>query len=105
MIKGVLKQLSQNLHTPEITRHYDFLHRLIADLNVFPVLRYTDAAESIYQGFTPAVKRVGLRDCRIAASAMAQQPEQFTVVTRNISDFEKIGSRCVNWIDEPVSET
>ena len=105
MIRGVLKTLHENQHRPEVTRQYDFLRRLIADLGLFPVLPYDDAAEAIYQGFPPHIKRVGLRDCRIAASAMARQPEQFTVITRDLDDFRSIGAQCENWIDRPTSNT
>ena len=101
MIRGVMATLNENMRRPVVTRHYDFLRRLIADLSLFPVLGYDDTAEEIYQGFTPTVKRIGLRDCRIAASAMAQRPEPFIVVTRNLDDFRAIGAPCESWIDPP----
>lgn len=101
MIRGVMNQLNQNMRRPEVVQHYNFLRRLVSDLNLFPVLPYDDAAEAVYQAFSPAIKRIGLRDCRIAASAMTQRPEQFTVVTRNLNHFQAIGARCVNWIDAP----
>lgn len=101
MIRGVLSQLNQNMHKPEVVRHYSFLQRLIADLSLFPVLAYDDASETLFRSFRPSVTRIGLRDCRIAASAMTQQPVAFTVVTRNLDDFRAIGARCTNWIDAP----
>jgi len=103
MVHGVMSQLNQNMRRPEVVRHYNFLRNLVADLNLFPILPYDENAEALYQSFPPAIKRVGLRDCRIAASAMTQQPEQFTVVTRNLEDFRAIGANCVNWIDAPTA--
>ncbi|HYN24972.1 MAG TPA: hypothetical protein VES69_07990 [Pyrinomonadaceae bacterium] len=100
ILKGVLGPLHANRKTPAVTRHYSFLKTLIGDLCVFQVLAYDEAAEAIYQGFSATVRRVGLADCRIAASAMAQNP-QYTVITRNLSDFRTTGALCENWIDPP----
>ena len=99
MVRGVLSTLNENMRRPQVTRHYEFLRRLMSDLTALPILEYDNAAEAIYQDFPPAVKRIGLRDCRIAASAMSRQ---YIVVTRNIEDFRNIGVPCENWIDEPV---
>jgi predicted nucleic acid-binding protein len=105
MIRGVMSELNRNMRRPEIVQHYNFLRSLVADLNLFPILPYDAVAEELFQSFSPAIKRVGLRDCRIAASAMTQRPEQFIVVTRNLDDFQAIGARCVNWIDRPTNNT
>ena len=99
MIRGVIAELSKNERTPLVTRHYEFLRNVIGDVNRFQILPYDDKAERIFQEFPPAVKRVGLRDCRVAASALSRD---FTVITRNIGDFEQTGARCENWIDEPL---
>lgn len=61
----------------------------------FPILPYTLQDEQLYQTFSPAVKRVGLNDCRIAAIAINRS---FTVVTPNIKHFEQIPNvRFVDW--------
>lgn len=102
MLRGAMGTLNANMRRPEVVQHYDFLLRIITDLNKFPIVPYDARAEALYQEFSAEIKRVGLRDCRIAASAMTQTPEQFIVVTRNLDDFRVIGARCENWIDEPT---
>lgn len=99
MIRGVLEGLSKNERTPLVTRHYDFLRNVIGDVSRFQILPYDDEAERIFQAFPPAVKRIGTKDCRIAASALSRN---FTVITRNTDDFQQTGARCENWIDEPA---
>jgi len=99
MIRGVLEELSKNERAPLVTRHYDFLRNVIGDVSRFQILPYDDEAERIFQAFPPAIKRIGTKDCRIAASALSRD---FTVITRNIDDFNQIGVRCENWIDEPT---
>lgn len=99
MISGVLVELSKNERTPHVTRHYEFLRNVIGDVSRFQILPYGDEDERIFQAFPPAVKRIGTKDCRIAASAISRD---FTVITRNTHDFEQTGARCENWIDEPL---
>jgi predicted nucleic acid-binding protein len=99
MIRGVLEELSRNERTRHVTLHYEFLRKVIGDLSRFQILPYDDEAERIFQALPPAVKRIGTKDCRIAASALSRD---FTVITRNIDDFEQTGVRCENWIDEPI---
>ena len=99
MIIGVLRRLSENERTRQVTRHYEFLRNVIGDINRFQILPYDDEAERIFQAFPPAVKRIGTRDCRIAASALSHN---FIVITRNSDDFELTGARHENWIDEPT---
>jgi predicted nucleic acid-binding protein len=100
MIKGALAKLQENRKKPEVVQYYNFLQNLITDLALFQILPYDAAAEAAYQAFVPAIKRIGLADCRIAASALSRSPE-FTVVSRNLSDFGAIGAKCENWIDPP----
>ena len=73
--------------------HQDFAQAL-EDLQAFPLFVYSNAAEAIYQTFSPATLRIGPQDCRIAAQALAHG---LTVVTRNLRDFEAIGARCTDW--------
>ena len=99
MLTGVLAELSRNERTRHVTRHYDFLRELFSDLCRFQILPYDDDAERIFQAFPPVVKRIGTKDCRIAASALSHR---YTVITRNSEHFEQTGARHENWIDEPT---
>ncbi len=56
-------------------------------LRQFQVLPYTQADENLYQSWSAAVKRVGTRDCRIAAIALNRG---FTVVTANLRHFQQV---------------
>ena len=64
-------------------------------LRRFQILPYTQADKDLYQSWSAAVKRVGTRDCRIAASAISRG---FTVVTANSRHFQQIpGVQTVDW--------
>jgi len=72
----------------------DFLATL-AELRKFQVLPYSAAAEAVYQSWPAKVKKIGTRDCRIAASAITNG---LIVVTRNRQDFEQIpGVKIEDW--------
>ena len=64
---------------------YALLLKTVSDLNTFPHLAYTAEMEALYQSWPAAVKRLGTRDCRIAATAFIHG---FTVVTCNLSHFQ-----------------
>ena len=57
------------------------------DLNAFRHAAYTAEMEALYQSWPAAVKRVGTRDCRIAATAIVLG---FTVTTCNGGDYQPI---------------
>lgn len=81
---------------------YDLLIGLVARATQFPILPYTNTAEAIFQQLPKNIQRVGPRDCRIAASAVASG---MTVVTANTRHFEQIAQgitelRFVNWKTE-----
>ncbi len=63
---------------------YDLLLKTVRDLRRFEHLPYTAEMEALHQSWPAAVKRVGTRDCRIAATAIALG---FTVITCNLSHF------------------
>ncbi len=77
--------------------HEDFANTL-ENLRVLPIYVYSSEAEVIYQTFNTKQTRLGKQDCRIAAQAMAHG---FTVVTRNLRDFDGIGATCVDWSKQP----
>lgn len=66
---------------------YDLLLRTVRELQKFQHLPYTAEMEALYQSWPAAVKRVGTRDCRIAATAIVLG---FTVITCNLSHYHPI---------------
>ena len=63
---------------------YDFLLKTIEDVGSLRICPYTDAAQTLYQAFKASKIRVGSRDLRIAATAIAHAAK---LVTRNARDF------------------
>ncbi len=55
-------------------------------LRQFQILPYTQVDEDLYQSWS-SVKRIGTRDCRIAAIAINRG---FTVVTANLRHFQQV---------------
>ena len=68
---------------------YDLLLETVRRLQQFPHLAYTAEMEALYQSWPAAVKRVGTRDCRIAATAIVHG---FTVITCNLTHFQPMPS-------------
>jgi len=66
---------------------YDLLLETVSDLQQFPHLPYTAEMETLYQSWPAAVKRLGTRDCRIAATAIIHG---FTVITCNLGHFQSM---------------
>jgi predicted nucleic acid-binding protein len=61
------------------------------------ILPFDERASEIYQGLDPKlIRRIGPRDARIAAIALAHNA---TLVTANVSDFREIpGLDVVDWL-------
>ena len=66
---------------------YELLLETVRQLQKFQILPYTAEMEDPYQSWPAAVKRLGTRDCRIAATAIISG---FTVVTCNAGHFQPI---------------
>ena len=66
---------------------YAIFLKTLFDLNAFQHAEYTPQMEALFQSWPAAVKRVGTRDCRIAATALVLG---FTVITCNLSDYQPI---------------
>ena len=66
---------------------YAIFLKTIFDLNAFQHSEYTPKMEALYQSWPAAVKRVGTRDCRTAATAIVRG---FTVITCNLNDYQPI---------------
>ena len=72
---------------PKVPLAYDLLLKTVRDLRRFEHLPYTAEMEALYQSWPAAVKRVGTRDCRIAATAIVLG---FTVITCNLNHYRPI---------------
>lgn len=88
VMQGSLAQIQQNRYKPKVTALYQELLDLLRLLCQFQTLPYTNEAERIFQSLPPSAKRVSTADRRIAAIA---HTTGMTIITANISDFEKIG--------------
>ena len=75
------------LDRSKLPRAYKLLLETVRDLQRFQYLSYTAEMETLYQSWPAAVKRLGTRDCRIAATAIVSG---FTVVTCNTRHFQPI---------------
>ena len=74
---------------------YAIFLKTFFDPNAFQRSEYTPEMEALYQSWLAAVKRVGTRDCRIAATAIVLG---FTVITANLSDYQPIPNvQTDNW--------
>lgn len=78
---------------------YDLLIGIVTQATRFPILPYTNTADILYAKIPKNVVRVGPRDCRIAASAVASG---MAVVTSNTRHFTQIAEalpelRVLDW--------
>ncbi len=64
---------------------YDLLLQTRRHLANYQVLPYTAEMEALYQSWPAAVKRLGTRDCRIAATAIVHG---FAVITCNLTHYQ-----------------
>lgn len=96
-LRGRLKVLSNltRLRPDDVVKAYGLLAATLSAVQRFPLLPYTEAAETLYQSWPSEVKRIGTHDCRIAATAIVNG---MTVITRNTQHFERIpGVQCEDW--------
>ncbi|MBB6051736.1 putative nucleic acid-binding protein [Armatimonas rosea] len=89
-----------------LVQRYALLELVLARIQLFQILCYSDAAESLYQSWPKSLQRMGPNDCRIAASAVVTG---ITVVTRNTGDFSRIAeheARLVfeDWASQPAAQ-
>lgn len=75
------------------------LRKTIYAFTQFEILGYDVECESRFQAIPSRVRLHHPTDCRIAATASAHG---FTVVTRNLRDFEKTGVPCEDWTQPPL---
>lgn len=85
-IHGAFKEIASNDAMVRI-RGYRRLHDLADDYCGRPMLDYDDKAESIFDRLKGMKGRPGTKDLRLASIALSHDA---TLVTGNVSDFEKI---------------
>jgi tRNA(fMet)-specific endonuclease VapC len=88
IMRGALAAVERYKHQPSIVEKYGIFEELFNDLHRFNLVAYDTNAQQVFQAMTAAQKRIGVRDCRIAATAIALD---YTIVTANVQDFQKIG--------------
>lgn len=84
-LRGRLAHLARSGDGAARIRHYALLEQALVDFTQFPVVSYDQAAEDEFQKLRAI--RVGARDLRIAATAVANR---LIVVTRNRCDFARV---------------
>lgn len=86
---AVLARLNPNIprYSALIPIAYRDLVQTQTFLQRFQIVPYTHADEALYQGWPPAVKRLGTRDGRMAAIAVNNG---LTIITRNTRHFSQI---------------
>jgi tRNA(fMet)-specific endonuclease VapC len=84
---GWLAQIERAQATPKVIRMYQWLQETLQYFAKQRVLPFDERAAQYVQQFQQQRIRVGTRDLRIAAIALANH---CTVVTRNRRDFERV---------------
>lgn len=95
-IRGAFKVIQNNQNTPRVTLGYDFLSKALYALGLYQILPFDADAFAAFQNIPIEIRRaIGTRDSRIAASALSRG---FTVITRNLEDFQRVpGLNCEDW--------
>jgi len=95
-IRGALALVKKHQTTARVTESYRFLGKILIAISHYQILTFDSAAYAAFQSIPLPVRRaIGTRDSRIAASAISRD---FTVITRNLRDFEKVpGLACEDW--------
>jgi tRNA(fMet)-specific endonuclease VapC len=95
-IRGAFNLIKKHHNTDRVTLGYAFLSKTLYALGSYQVLPFDAAAFAAFQSIPMEVRRaIGTRDSRIAASALSRD---FTVITRNLHDFQQVpGLKCEDW--------
>ncbi|MBI3652340.1 MAG: type II toxin-antitoxin system VapC family toxin [Acidobacteria bacterium] len=86
LMRGTLEVVKRNEGAGKLVRGYEVLTKLLDNLVRFQILPFDEEAEKIYRAMSPQTKRLGTKDCQLAATALALN---FTVITRNTRDFQR----------------
>ena len=89
-----IKKAQQGKSKISISKALDELMDTLHTLCQPSILPYTEEDERVFKNFTPAVKRIGPNDCRIAAQAIRRN---WVVISQNMNDFDAIGAVSQDW--------
>lgn len=94
-LRGRLAALGRPLDGPTRIRRYAQLLRTVQLFNQLPVVRFDQVSEAQFQRLLLLRLRIGVRDLKIAAIALANQ---LVLLTRNRRDFARVpGLRLDDW--------
>lgn len=95
LMAGSLALIQRENKAGRGVRGHQLLHDNVTLLPFFQILPFDEADNRRYRSLPAAVRRTGRNDCRIAAQAIEHN---FTVVTRNLRDFDRIpGVQTSDW--------
>src|SRR5207244_114235 len=86
-LRGRLAALSQARSGPQRLARYSQFEKTVQIIGQFPIVGYDPSAESQFQQLLALRLRIGTRDLKIAAVALANR---LTLLTRNRRDFGRI---------------
>ena len=86
-IAGWFSYLNKAKSIKEVAKGYLMFQGILKDFTSFQVLGYDDSSAKIFADMRKSKVRIGTMDLRIASIALAQG---FTILTRNLVDFEKV---------------
>lgn len=94
-VLGWSTYLSRAKTKQSVVRAYDKLRKILVDFAALQVLPFDEAAADVFEAMREQRVRVGTMDLRIAATVLARN---YTVLTRNLVDFQKVpGLRVEDW--------
>jgi tRNA(fMet)-specific endonuclease VapC len=94
-MRGWLSRAAQAKTTVRLISAYAHLQTHIETFSAIPIVPFDQKAADEYERLKKLRLRVGAMDLKIAAVALANQA---TVLTRNLSDFNKVpGLRIEDW--------
>jgi tRNA(fMet)-specific endonuclease VapC len=86
-VAGWQAYLGRKRSSVQVVRAYREFGRLLDAFSTAQIAQYNDAAATRFEELRRARVRIGTMDLRIAAIALTRD---FTVLTRNLIDFEKV---------------
>ena len=97
-LRGLLNKVHADRDKPSASERFGDFAELPYAISCFQILPFDAQARPLFEQMPAKVKRHGSNDCRIAAIAISRGE---MVVTRNLSDFNRIpGIACEDWTTE-----
>jgi len=94
-VMGWNAYLSRATTAVAVVRGYERLGRVLANFATAQVLPFDEAAATVFDDLRTQRVRIGVMDLRIAAIAVSRG---MTVLTRNVSDFQRVpGLHVEDW--------